>query len=327
MTCPAGFNAGSSCFSATISCPKINDIQVTYGLLGKDTNGTIVLFNGRGGTIVGNVAHIAAYSSKGFQTVQTLWPTDWEDTGAGAGTNVKLAACRPATFMNYVFQTIHSAGGMCAEGTSAGSAAIAYALAEYGAGSYLDNVELLSGPVLTDIALGCNPRTRVVNVCASGCQTGTPPEGGWPDPPQYVGGDQDLIDQWSGAISQCVTQNVPQSQFTAWKGMSIVDGLGDSSFSYPQTAIAGWLCSKTSVNCTKTCQNNSAAEGLLYYASIKRSGQPLNVYRVDRCLGPEGIDAGVLPPPNNSETGFTAITNDMVSACHSRHALMGQSAE
>jgi len=44
---------------------------------------------------------------------------------------------------------------MCALGDSAGSAAVAYSLAYYNAGSYFDNVELLSGPVLSDIEQGC----------------------------------------------------------------------------------------------------------------------------------------------------------------------------
>src|SRR5208282_4513681 len=43
----------------------------------------------------------------------------------------------------------------CAQGFSAGSSAVAYALAWYGAGSYLDNAELLSGPVFSDIQQGC----------------------------------------------------------------------------------------------------------------------------------------------------------------------------
>jgi hypothetical protein len=51
---------------------------------------------------------------------------------------------------------------MCALGDSAGSAAIAYSLAYYGAGSYLDNVELLSGPVLSDIEQDVNGNLKPI---------------------------------------------------------------------------------------------------------------------------------------------------------------------
>src|SRR2546423_14143085 len=81
----------------------------------------------------------------------------------------------------------------CAQGSSAGSAAIAYALAWYGAGDstvqnggYLDNVELLAGPPLSDIYEGCEyPRDGAVTVCGTGgvaaCARGPP---GWlSDPP------------------------------------------------------------------------------------------------------------------------------------------------
>ena len=48
---------------------------------------------------------------------------------------------------------------MCAQGFSAGSGALGYALAWYGAATsaeyHLDKVALLSGPVFSDIEQGC----------------------------------------------------------------------------------------------------------------------------------------------------------------------------
>jgi hypothetical protein len=319
-TCPDGFSAGETCYSATVSCPSTADIQVTFGVLtpAGAPNGTIAFFIGGGGTVPAGGEYITSYAANGFQTVEVVWDTDWETTGTTA--NVKTAACRPATLLYYIHQKVYQAGGMCAQGFSAGSAAVAYALTEYGAGSYLDNVELESGPVLADMAAGCNPTSPPVTVCASGCNTGQ--EGGWSDAPQFVNGDDDRINRWSGVSGNnvCTGSDIPSSQYTAWKQMSVVDGLPDSTFSFPKTAMAGWLCSDTSVDCQGgACQNNSAAEGQIFYSQIVNPSAPFAVYRIDQCDGDEGIDTGFLPPPNNQLTGFDAVSADMISNCTLRH--------
>jgi len=51
--------------------------------------------------------------------------------------------------------TAQNRAGYCAQGEARGSAQIAYSLALYGSGTYLDKVELLSGPVLSDLEQGC----------------------------------------------------------------------------------------------------------------------------------------------------------------------------
>jgi len=70
--------------------------------------------------------------------------------------NIRTAACRPATFLHWVKGTpgnpgLWTQGGMCAQGASAGSGGLAYALAWYGEGSDLDKAVFLSGPVFSDI--------------------------------------------------------------------------------------------------------------------------------------------------------------------------------
>ncbi len=59
---------------------------------------------------------------------------------------------------------------MCAQGDSAGSAAVVYSMTYYGAASYLYNVELISGPVLSDIKQGCQEPAPndPVTVCPAG---------------------------------------------------------------------------------------------------------------------------------------------------------------
>src|SRR5262249_13398005 len=109
------------------------------------------------------------------------WATDWGQatTQTGPTYNVKLAACRPATLLNHIYNRFFTAvkaitpsAGMCAQGFSAGSAAIAYSLAWYGGGDdlnrvYLDKVELLSGPVLSDIKQGCDVPSAEVCACGN----------------------------------------------------------------------------------------------------------------------------------------------------------------
>jgi hypothetical protein len=328
-SCPTSgqFNSGTTCYSATVECTGAANLGFVYGESGSGTLGTIVIFNGGAGdTTAGGSDFASGYASRGYKVVQVVWNTAWEITAAsgGTGTNIKTAGCRPATVLNYARQNIYSSGGMCAQGTSAGSAAIGYALAEYGAGSYLDNVELLSGPVLSDIEKGCVvPNTPSITVCPSSqayCNTGTPPEGGWPDAPQYIGGDITAINNWSGSTTCNGSANTTSTQNAAWKHMSIVDGLSDSTFTYPQTAMAGWLCSNTSVSCgSQPCQNNSAAEGQYFYVNVTGAVEPFKVTRIDKCSGQEGVESGLLPPPNQTTSGFTAIANDMIANCTSHH--------
>jgi hypothetical protein len=325
VTCPLGFGSGTSCFGSTITCPGTLDIGFTYGIVnpgGKD--GTVVFFNGDDGTIPGFAQYIAAYTPPfhDFQTAQVVWASAWEDTGNGTGTSLKDAACRPATLMDWLLnqKNVYSGGGMCAQGASAGSAAIAYSLTQFGAHQYLNHVELESGPVLSDLEVGCNPKSRPVTVCPGNeCLTGR--KGSWSDSPIYVDGSQTTVSTWTGAsgVNACAGGlGISQTQYATWESMSVVDGLtgsqSDSTFSYPTTTMSGWLCSKAP-NChTASCQNNSAAQGQLYYQNVTT---PKTVYRVDNCQSTEGVEQGTVPQLKN-ESGLQAIIADMVSQCSAR---------
>jgi hypothetical protein len=334
------YATGASCFSATVqNCANTTDLGFTFGeVLVSNNKGTVVLFNGSGGDQApGGTDYANYYVQNGYQVVQVVWNSPWETSDVlinyshtFQAYSIKDAGCRPATVLNYVYQNIFPQGkmtgaGMCAQGSSAGSAAIGYALAEYGAYSYLDNVELLSGPVLSDIEKGCVvPKTPSFTVCPASqtyCQTGTPPEGGWTDAPQYIPSYNTAVDNWSYILNACNNDTTTTaSQNAAWKQMSIVDGQIDSIFSYPQTALAGWLCSNTSVNCGNApCQNNSAAEGQYFYAQLSGSLAHDKVYRIDKCSGQEGVSDGFLPPPNQSTTGLVAIEGDMLANCQLHH--------
>jgi len=316
VACPEGFEQGTACYSGTVSCPDTDDLGFVYGVTNpRGSKGTVVFFNGEDGTTPGFQQYVAAYVSSNFQTVQVTWDTAWEDTGVGTGNSLKSAACRPATVMDWLLnqKNAYAGGGMCAQGASAGSAAVGYALAEYGASGYLNHVELQSGPVLSDVSVGCNSNSQSMTVC-SGNQCLTGEQGSWPDLPTYVDGAETAVSTWTGAFgnSACNSgNNVPQSQYTAWKQMSIVDGLNDSIFTYPRTSMTGWLCSKPEGCNGSWCQNNSAAQGQLYYQNVTTSKQ---VYRVDNCLGTEGTDNGTVPALNE-ETGLQAVIASMVNQC------------
>jgi hypothetical protein len=314
-SCPSDFHAGMTCFVAQMSCPNTVNIGFTYGFENPagPSKGTIVFLEGGTGTSVsGSVDYLEKYLDNDFQVVQLAWDSAWEVTNASSSTSIKTAACRPATFLNFVSQNIYSDGGMCAQGDSAGSGAVAYSLAWYGAANFLDKVELMSGPVFGDIEQGCVvPNAPTVNVCATG-QFGCNGEE-WPDSPAYVGGDITAIDHWSGN-STCNGGNATtQKAELGWKAMSIVDGTNNPSFSYPRTAMAGWLCSNVA-----TEQNNSAAQGEFFYEQFTSSGQTAgySVTRIDHCSGNEGVSDGVTP---QGENGLTAIGRDMIAGCVKRH--------
>lgn len=159
---------GMTCYSATLGCQvnNVDPLNFIYGVLmpSGTAKGVVVYFDGGDGTTAVNeepeFETLQYYATKGYGVVEIAWSSAREQT---TNANIQNAACRPATFLNYVYNSIYlpiagngnSNAGMCAQGFSAGSAAIAYSLAYYGAWSYLDNVELISGPVLSDINQGC----------------------------------------------------------------------------------------------------------------------------------------------------------------------------
>jgi hypothetical protein len=326
VACTEGFGPGTSCFSSAVTCPGTDEIGFTYGVVNPDGRaGTIVFFSSDDGTTVEFSQYVQAYTPpyNDFQTVQVIWETPWQETGNGTGTSLKAAACRPATLMDWLLKqkNVYNGGGMCAQGTSAGSAAVAYSMAEYGAYQYLNHVELESGPVLSDLSMGCNPNSSSVTVCPGNeCLTGN--EGSWPDSPIYVDGNEASISTWTGAwgANSCAVGNgISQPQYTAWEDMSIVDGLtghkADSTFAYPKTSVTGWLCSKPPGCNAAWCQNNSAAQGQLFYQKVTT---PVSVYRVNGCQSTEGVEQGTVPQLDD-EPGLQAIIADMVTQCGLQH--------
>jgi hypothetical protein len=139
------------------------------------------------------------------------------------------------------------------------------------------------------------------------------PAASWPDSPAYVGGDITAIDAWSGKPTCNGSQTTSKAANLSWQTMSIVDGTDNPSFSYPQTAMAGWLCSNIAGS-----QNNSAAQGEFFYEQFTNSTQTAgySVTRIDNCSGNEGVSDGTIP---QGESGYNAISQDMIAGCIKRH--------
>lgn len=319
-SCPQGYFTGMQCFQATVSCPNLANIQVTYGYENPAGTpvGTVFFHDGSGGTqpygagLSSTENYLSSYLHAGYQIVQMSWATDWEIVGGSNPASIAKAACRPATLMQYIYKNVHTTGAMCAQGQSAGSAAIAYALTWYNAATYLDKVELISGPVFGNIQEGCAvPNAPPVTICPTG-QFGCVGSS-WQDVPEYAGGYLAAVRSWTQNSSCQGSRRTTDPSNDTWQQMSLANGTSEMKYLYPQTAMGGWLCSNG--------LNNSAAQGQYYYLNFTTSTQTagFSLTRVDNCEGAEGVEPGKTP---SGETAFFAIVSDMTDAsvgCVQRH--------
>lgn len=300
--CPAGFPAGAQCSRATVSCAGDATITATYGVHAVDNpKGTIVLHYGSGGTAPFPSKYDRSLTNDGYTVITLAWSTGWMQTGTTTA-NLKTAACRPATLINYLLTQVVTSGARCALGFSGGSGALGYSLAEYGASSYLDKVTFESGPVFSDISEGCKvPHATDVQVCPAG-QFGCVPGDTFMDDPEYVGPTASGMGRATGDMSCAGKKTTTTKSANAWKAQSIVDAQSDSMFSYPSTSMSGFICDNG--------VNNSAAEGSLFYDQFTSDSQAYSftVTPIKNCNGPEGVDYGTTP---SGENGFNAIIADM----------------
>ena len=122
-TCPTGQGwdtaDGMTCVVAGLAgCPNIQNSGLTYGYAknaSKPYKGTIVLFHGWDGTApattASDVTFARDYYATGYEVVMLAWDWDWELTtnplppDTPPYGNIQAAACRQATFLNYVHNT------------------------------------------------------------------------------------------------------------------------------------------------------------------------------------------------------------------------------
>ena len=273
------------CYHATVSCPDMPDIGVTYGVATPSGTslGTVVFVSASGGTttMAGNYTNDAPFDlfHFGYQTVQFAWDSEWQ-MGSSSG-SLKVAACRVATFLNYAYSQYYQTNssnsptaGMCAQGQSGGAGGLAFSLTYYGASSFLDKAVIVSGPQYANLVQGCSvPNYPPVNICPSengnypmGCNSAA---GTWSDSPVYV---KDAASNMSIELANDPPCNSPSHTYTTQDEInltatSLVDGAADATYNYPQTAITAWECDDDSY-----WQNPTEAEGWLYLSQFSNPG-------------------------------------------------------
>jgi hypothetical protein len=146
----------------TVSCPGLKDlgarIRITEPAAGKALRGTVVL--GSGGNGAGFYAAappvqgmVRDLSAMGFLVVDRSWDGGWVTQEGG----LKLEACRYATLLTWIHDTLHRGGKFVATGNSGGSAEIGYALTTYGRAAILDVAIPTSGPPVARLDYTCAP--------------------------------------------------------------------------------------------------------------------------------------------------------------------------
>jgi hypothetical protein len=296
-SCPSGVgfysdqNNQPTCYSGTISCSNTAPIPVTWSVTNPGaTQGTIVFFTGGGGEDAASFPgeeqiYVPLYTAAKYQVVQVVFPSDWELVN-NATTNytpsIVNAACRPASLLHYIYAHFYGSGGMCAQGASAGSGAVGYALAWYGAGSYLDKAVFESGPVFSDIEQGCEvPNNTGVGMCSSSTQFGC---NGWtsntlPTETAEYTDHATKVEEWTGGTqytgaATCGNTNSQTTTYNSqWLDQSIVyfPAAGQQpSFDYQHTAMTAWLCEG---NDLEGGHNNSGAQGQIYFQQFTSSSQ------------------------------------------------------
>jgi len=269
--------------------------------------------------------------------------TAWEIANSGPNSttkpNILNAACRPATFLNYV----RTSGLIW---TSGGAGATAFALTWYNAGSILDKVLLENGPVFTDINRGCEvPNNQLTTVCApgtaqTGCNTATWPSGNenvFDYSLEYINAphqdDASSVNQWTGNAAANPTQPCGGSNptnlnyTTPWTNMSIyatgqvVSGY-TPSFNYPSTAMSAWLCQ--SLSNPGAVFNNSMAEGGLYYAQFTQQSQAANSLSVNGVVCPttEDIEEGTTVYGGVSYNGQMCAIQGSQQTCNNAYGAL-----
>jgi hypothetical protein len=294
VICTSQFNS-SVCYQATVSCPNTADIGVMWGVRGSGRKGTVVFLGGGGGTVTYGNSFYSSYNNAGLVSIEVAWDRDWELAGSPYPANILSAACRPATLLDYLYSQT-AQGAFCAQGLSAGSAQVAYSLSWYGLAAELNNVELISGPVFSNITDGCKvPNgTPTVRVVPTNGQS-------WSDKIAYFT-EAPSLTVWTG--NQCLPASGSTSaESEAWDDQSMEQT--GATVSFPNTTLSGWVCNNG--------LNPSAGQSYLFFSEV---ATPYALTAITNCAGAEGVTSGFTP---QGVLGQIAIQDDMVNQCVQKH--------
>lgn len=316
----AGSLQNGTCYSMTVSCQGASDITAYLKVLtpngapigtvlfGVGTGGSGLYDDPNGGGYTDGSNVVQSIQLAGYNTVQVSFgapftstqPNGWLQGPGG----VRRVACRYATVADWVYHnpttinhgvSVSNSSPMCATGNSGGSAAIAYAIYEYGLNTEFAMVEPTSGPVMSRIDQGCSPCSSSVEgpVCSGGNNQ-----------PQlcYQSADASVIDE----AYQATGSSTPTPCTNALNGNPASNAsalfLSDSIlYNGPQTVPIAHTSIKQLFGDTDT--SNAVAEGMIWNEEISPI-PPL------QCL------ASVQHDIPSFATGAQQIINDITSACH-----------
>jgi hypothetical protein len=234
--CPTGF----TCNNFRVNCPGIPTSggsgtgQIAVEAPVGQPKGVIMFFSGSGGgswwgdtdpTLT--TPFFNNLLNEGYELVQVRWKGNgWFGAPLGNPLGFEVLACRPATVIQWTHDNIYAPlglhpgigqAGFAVMGSSAGSAAITYALSEYAVGGIIDVAVPVSGPPFAEICDGC--------LQSAGCA--------------YTYSAETMVDDAFGYVDSltgtgpCVTHN---ANFCAtWTANSVETG--GVSYNYPSTRI------------------------------------------------------------------------------------------
>jgi hypothetical protein len=317
----AGNVQGGSCYQLAVSCPQVTDFSV-YLKVNNPTGapvGTVLLGTGTGGSGLYDDPNAGGYQdgsnvvdmllASGYNTVQVSFGAPFDNgstprgwlTGPGG---VRRLACRYATVADWVYHnpkiintgvSAANSAPMCATGNSGGSAAIAYAVYEYGLDSEFKMIEPTSGPVMTRLDVGCSPPNSnpSLNACTGIQQDMSYSTGG------ASGGDAAIIDE----AYQAAGANTPTPCTDSINGTAAPAGLflSDSIlYQGAQTVTLPNLTIKQLFGDSDT--SNAVPQGTFWNMHV--SSPPALL-----CL------PGVAHDIPSFNAGAIQIANDIVAAC------------
>jgi hypothetical protein len=202
IPCPTfgGGIGGATCYQVNTTCDQVApySVYLKVNTPAGTPIGTVILTTGSGGSALydydspeffytdsngvatnGGEAVVQGILNAGYTTVQVSFGSPFNNTNTENGWlqgpgGVRHLACRYATVAQWVYQNIHNSSTtepFCATGNSGGSAAIGYALSEYGLGTIFNMVEPTSGPVMTRLDAGCSAPGNVNYNGTTACTT------------------------------------------------------------------------------------------------------------------------------------------------------------
>jgi len=316
----SSYTATPSCYQMTVSCPGAADITVYLKVLTPSgaPAGTVLFGTGTGGSGLYDDPNGGGYEygsnvvqnlqTAGYNTVQVSFGAPFTSSQSngwlqGPG-GVRRLACRYATVADWVYKnpTIINSGviasnsaPMCATGNSGGSAAVVYAVEEYGLNTEFTMIEPTSGPVMSRIDQGCSACNSSVTGPVCDASGNTHPQ------MCYESADASVIDeayQTSGNTSNTPCTNALNGNAGAnASAIFLSDSIlwqGSATVTIANTAI------KQLIGDDDT--SNAVPQALTWQAQV--SPPPAS-----QCL------AGVQHDIPSFQSGATQIVSDITSAC------------